>query len=188
MVIPTQMYSLHSHRLSHWINAPLSSILSAPGFSSTYSSIMPYVLHKSVNLPSLKFCLPKVSDNVRQLHHVPTVTLYGSHRAVLSHYVILSLFTIHIWLVTWLCQGYFQTQLKNLVRMVYNITMVGHMTMWRWFSNSAQKIQSGWYITSLCSIYGRSHDYAKVIFKLSSKIRSEWYITSLCSIMIGSDD
>jgi hypothetical protein len=33
-------------------------------------------------------------------------------------------------------------------------------------SNSNKKILSEWYITSLFSIYGGSHDYARVIFKL----------------------
>ena len=37
----------------------------------------------------------------------------------------------HIWQVTSLRKGNFQTQLKNPVRMIYNIPyMVGHMTTW----------------------------------------------------------
>ena len=41
------------------------------------------------------------------------------------------------------------------------------------------KNRSEWYITSICSIYSRSHDYVNAIFILSLKNWSEWYITSL---------
>jgi hypothetical protein len=54
-------------------------------------------------------------------------------------------------------------------------------------SEFSMKMRSEWYITSICSIYSSSHDYAKVIFKLSIKMRSEWYITSLGVVGIQWD-
>jgi len=76
--------------------------------------------------------------------------------------------------------------------MIYNITMF-HIygrshDYTRVISKFSLKNWSEWYITSPCSIYGRSHDYTRVISKFSLKNWSEWYITSPCSIYGRSHD
>ena len=44
------------------------------------------------------------------------------------------------------------------------------------------KIWSKWYVTLLYLIYGKSHDHTDVIFKFSMEMQSEWCLTSLFSM------